>query len=134
MRTGLNLLVFAIGCLLAGGGAIQAAEYFCPVTAKWDGAKEYDAKQMSKYQYSVRILDEKDNAALWRCSYSSIENSNTCDEYAVDHLAIDPSTGIRKYYYFRGHFDVQLFPSGYFIENNGRGSIASGMCKIIEPW
>ncbi len=40
---------------------------------------------------------------------------------------------IKKYYVFKGQFDVQLYPDLTFIENNGRGDIAYGKCELTSP-
>lgn len=30
-------------------------------------------------------------------------------------------------------FDVQIFPGPVFVENNGRGGIAFGRCRVVSP-
>jgi hypothetical protein len=47
----------------------------------------------------------------------------------VDFVARDAFVGHLKYYYLQGQFDVQVLASGDFVENNGRGSIATGWCE-----
>ena len=65
-------------------------------------------------------------------SFSTTAGRVKCDEYPVDYVRTDPNVGIKEYYYFKGHFDVQLYPDMQFIENNGRGSIARGQCSLMR--
>ena len=41
----------------------------------------------------------------------------------------DENVGHTKYCNFRGQFDVQVFSSMEFLENNGRGGLSSGKCE-----
>lgn len=137
------LLVFAV----VFGIQAKAVELTCPITSKVSATTGNSASQerISKYKFEVRIKHESNGATLSRCGFTPSKNRVTCDEYDVDHIAEDqiwvernpddPSEGhkqeyITKYYVYRGQFDVQLFPDGRMIENNGRGSIASGMCGL----
>ena len=57
----------------------------------------------------------------------------TCDRYPMDKVVLDENVKIKKYYLFRSQFDVQLFADLLFIENNGRGGIAFGRCRVVAP-
>ena len=88
---------------------------------------------LSKWQFGVKILDNGQSAILSRCSFETAAGAVTCDDYEVDYIAKDKWVGIKKYYYFSGQFDVQLFADLKFIESNGRGDIAAGSCKLVRP-
>jgi hypothetical protein len=57
----------------------------------------------------------------------------TCDRYKINRVEIDPVAKIKKLYVFRSQFNLQLFASLTFVEDNGRGSISFGTCQIIAP-
>ena len=111
----------------------NAVEYYCEVELKRDYDHIYSQTDLQKWKWGVKIVDSGDNAKISRCSFSSSADEVTCDDYVADYMHSDPSTGIKKYYYFRGHFDVQLFTDLSFIENNGRGSIGRGKCSVTRP-
>jgi hypothetical protein len=46
-------------------------------------------------------------------------------------VEIDKFNGMKKFYYFTGQFDVQLFTDMRFVENKGRTGISYGKCKKI---
>lgn len=117
-----------------------AVEYNCNITRKITETIEYSPQQLSQGQFSVLIEDNKDSAFLSRCSYAYSEEKITCDRYSVDKIVSDDINTlagnlvhIKKYYVFRGQFDVQLFSDLAFIENSGRGDISFGKCKVISP-
>ncbi|WP_281970147.1 MULTISPECIES: hypothetical protein [unclassified Polynucleobacter] len=62
---------------------------------------------------------------------SSYECKVTCDRYSVDRVEVDKFVGIKKFYFFKGQFDVQLFPDMNFVENNGRGGVSYGKCEKL---
>ena len=111
----------------------DAVEYYCNVELKRDYDHVYSQTDLKKSKWGVKILDSGDNAKISRCSFSSSADAVTCDDYMADYIHSDPYTGIKKYYYFRGHFDVQLFTDLSFLENNGRGSIGRGKCIVTRP-
>jgi len=111
----------------------NAAEYSCDVQVKRDYEYVYTSADLRKWKWSVKIVDNGDSAVISRCSFSTSANSVTCDDYSADFVHQDPYIGVKKYYYFRGHFDVQLFSDLSFIENNGRGSIGRGTCRLVRP-
>ena len=113
-------------------GSASATDLYCPVSSKWDEEKRYPTEELIQYQYSVRIVEQDGVITLKRCSFSPSRQIVDCDDYVVDHVETDPHTSIKKYYYFKGQFDVQIFPSGKFIENNGRGTFASGACQASD--
>ena len=111
----------------------NAVEYYCNVELKRDHDHIYSQTDLLKWKWGVKIVDAGDNAEISRCSFSSSADAVTCDDYVAVYIHSDPYTGIKKYYYFRGHFDVQIFTDLSFIENNGRGSIGRGRCKVTRP-
>ena len=126
-----NLAVTLIVLLLPS--ISNAVEYYCDVEVKRDYDRVYSQADIQKWKWGVKIVDKSDNARISRCSFSSSADEVTCDDYMVDYIHSDPFTGIKKYYYFRGHFDVQMFTDFSFIENNGRGSIGRGKCRVMRP-
>jgi hypothetical protein len=102
----------------------------CVVEQKLDASHAYSSAELEKFKFHVEVLVEEETATtrLRRCSFVPSHGRVTCDDYIADRVTTDPVAGIRKYYYFRGQFDVQVFRDGSFIENNGRGSIGFGRC------
>ena len=105
-----------------------SSSYDCKVARKLDSETIYSPTHLEQYKYSVRIKDEQ-KPELERCSYSPSQNKVTCDKYLVDKVEIDKFVGIKKFYFFKGQFDVQLFPDLNFVENNGRGGVSYGKCE-----
>mgnify|MGYP000057670674 FL=1 len=118
-------LAFSLLTSLANG-----ASYDCTVTKKLDFENVYQPSQMEKYKFSARIHDS-DKPKVDRCSIKPNDNKVTCDSYDIDRVEVDKHVGYKKFYLFRSQFDIQLFPDGKFVENNGRGGIAFGTCKLL---
>jgi hypothetical protein len=121
-----------IALMLMIGSQAGAAEYKCEVTKKLDAENNYTAAHLKKWQFSVRVKDYGNKAILSRCSFSSSAGRVTCDDYEATLVNSDPIAGHKKYYYFHGHFDVQIFANLNFVENNGRGSIGFGKCELVR--
>lgn len=124
---------YAILTLLLFCSAAAAAQQLntsdCIVTRKIDSAGRVQSEEdLARWQPSVRVI-EGQTIILQRCSFSTAAGRVTCDSYSVDRIETDAIVGIRKLYYFRGQYDVQIFPDGRFVENNGRGSVAFGQCS-----
>jgi hypothetical protein len=113
--------------------AAGALELVCEVTRKVHPSGTYSDEHVKRAQFSVRIEETTSGAKLSRCSFIQSEQQVTCDAYNVDRVEYDPIPRIKKFYVFRGQFDVQLFPDMTFIENNGRGSVAFGKCRADRP-
>ena len=121
---------FEIGLILiVAAWAANAEELWCKVTRKLDSEREYSREHLDKYKPGVFVRTGAYGATLSRCSYE-FSGKHSCDEYAVDKIEIDNHTGHRKFYYYRGQFDVQIFSNNRFIENNGRGTISFGQCWV----
>ena len=110
----------------------SAAEYFCKVDAKWSSGQQYSSQHLLKWKPAVKIDDKGGYATLYRCSYETSADAVTCDRYSADYVTQD-FNGNKKYYQYNGQFDVQLFANLDFIENNGRGTISMGKCKLVRP-
>ena len=110
-----------------------AAEYDCKVEKKFDSENTYTANKIEKGRFSVKIEDSSGGAFVSRCSLSLSANKITCDRYQVDKVVFDEKVKIKKYYVFQSQFDVQLFSDLLFVENNGRGGIAYGKCRVVAP-
>jgi len=113
--------------------AAQAVEYHCNVEKKFNSEHTYTQSDIEKFQYSVRIEEIGNSALISRCSFSTSEQTVTCDRYVVDKIESDSYVKIKKYYNFRSQLDVQLWRSLFFVENNGRAGIAFGNCKVVAP-
>jgi len=101
----------------------------CHVERKLDSERIYGPDEVVRGKFSVEILLEGATTLLRRCSFAPSVGRVTCDQYEADRVTTDSVVRIRKFYYFAGQFDVQVFSDGSFVENNGRGSIAFGTCK-----
>ncbi len=110
-----------------------AVEYFCTVNKKYDSEYIYSKEQILKGKYSLKIKESNGKAFVARCSDSIIEKKFTCDWYKIDRIEFTKNVNIKKYYYFSGQFDFQLFSNLAFVENNGRGGIAYGKCELVSP-
>ena len=134
-----QLILFCILCLVANQA--YAVEYYCEVTKKIDPENEYSAEMIKRFKYSNKLEEVGNKAFISRCSFSSSEGEETCDRYEVDHIERSPITNaetleklfIVKYYYYSGQLDFQIFPDLKFIENNGRGGIQYGKCRVTSP-
>lgn len=116
--------------LLFQSSFVFSSSYDCKVNRKFDFNSEITPSIIQKYQYSVRIKDTS-KPELERCSFTPSQNRVTCDRYTVDRVETDKFVGIKKFYYFTGQFDVQLYPDMRFVENNGRGGISYGTCEKL---
>lgn len=107
----------------------QAQDLECVVERKYNAHGERSAEDLARWQFSVRIVELPSSIVLQRCSWSSAQERVTCDSYEADYVEMAQGSGIRKFYSFAHQFDVQVWPTGEFVENNGRGSIAFGTCE-----
>lgn len=119
-----------------------AVTYYCEATKKVDPNGEVSEEKMKKWKYANKLEDMGDKAFISRCSFTLSAKKVTCDRYEVDHIERSALWNletkkddkfIKKYYYFRGQLDFQLFPDLSFVENNGRESIQFGKCRVISP-
>lgn len=108
-------------CFVAAASA--ATDLGCIVTRKVDvlNNTEYTTEDLARGKFAV-ILSEEANTVS-RCSFQKSVGEVTCDSYGIDKIEVAPGfVDIKKFYYFAGQFDLQLFGGSSFIENNGRGS------------
>lgn len=127
------LLKSAAVLLTTAATSLSAEVYICNVNYKvefLDGFV-YPAERLLASQFQVRI-DTSLNL-ISSCSVPPYATQSTCDVYQIDHTqrSQTSSSTIIKYYYLYGQFDVQVFGDGKFIENNGRGGLASGVCVKV---
>ncbi|MDA8615061.1 hypothetical protein N9L55_03065 [Alphaproteobacteria bacterium] len=126
----LLVCAFEVGLILSVAACTaNAEELWCKVTRKLDSEREYSRENLDKHKPGVFVRTGAYGATLSRCSYG-FSGKHSCDEYAVDKIEIDNNSGHRKFYYYRGQFDVQVFSNNRFIENNGRGTISFGQCWV----
>ena len=119
--------------LLFAPAIAHSAEYACKVDKKFSYEHEYTSSEIKKWQFSLIIEESESTAYVSRCSFSTSAQEVTCDRYEAEKIVYDENVKIKKYYFFRSQFDVQLFQDLTFVENNGRGDIAYGKCKFIAP-
>lgn len=127
------LLKSAAVLLTSAATSLSAEVFICNVNSKvefLDGFI-YPAERLLASQFQVRI-DTSLNM-MSRCFVPPYATQSTCDVYQIDHTerSQTSSSTIVKYYYLNGQFDVQVFGDGKFIENNGRGGLASGVCVKV---
>lgn len=123
----ISLVVGCAACLcsVASGETLD-----CVVDRKLDTENVYTEEHLARFEPIVRLITITDQPLVQRCSFSPTANRQTCDTYTIDYWTEDSVTRHRKFYYFRGQFDLQVFSSGRFIENNGRGAISFGNCEL----
>lgn len=133
-------LISVIVLVICSPGLVMAVEYDCRVEKKFDSENTYTADHIKKSQFSVKVEEggcstEEGGCSTFvsRCSFIASANKVTCDRYQVDKVVFDENSKIKKYYTFRNQFDVQIFLNLSFLENNGRGGIAYGKCRVVAP-
>ena len=109
---------------------VYSFSYDCKVTRKIEPENIVSNTELKKWKFSIRIHDTP-NPEFERCSFDTGKDRVTCDKYTVDRVETDKFVGIKKFYYFTGQFDVQLYPDMRFVENNGRGGISYGKCEKL---
>lgn len=109
---------------------VDAENLECVVERKFNAHGERSADDLARWQFGVRIIQLPSAVILQRCSWSSAHERITCDSYEAERVEVAPGSGIMKFYSFAHQFDVQVWPTGEFVENNGRGSIAFGTCEL----
>jgi hypothetical protein len=123
--------VVSAGVFLLVSGAASASDRECLVDRKFNVNGEVSQSELAHWQFTVRIVELNDTVILQRCSFSSAADQVTCDSYPAEHVSVSPGFAVTKYYSLFHQFDVQVWPDGQFIENNGRGSIAFGHCDLM---
>ena len=78
-------------------------------------------------------METGEGAFVSRCSFSPSYQKVTCNKYKIDRVTRDENVNIVKFYHFASQFDVQLWPTLFFVENNGRGGVAYGKCIFVTP-
>ena len=116
--------------LLFQSSLVFSSSYDCIVTRKIGLENIVSDGELKKWKFSVKIHDTP-KPELERCSFTPSEKKITCDRFSVDRVEVDKFVGIKKFYYFTGQFDVQLYPDMKFVENNGRGGISYGKCEKL---
>lgn len=111
----------------------MAADHECTVERKFDSERMYTAEQLKQGQFSTRVEETKTQTFVSRCSYASTEGKVTCDRYLVDKVEVDVAQGIKKLYVFRSQYNLQIFSGLTFVEDNGRGTISYGKCRMVVP-
>ncbi len=121
--------------LLTFSSNTWALEYYCKAVDKYDFGIKYGGEAMHGGQFATKVEELEGVTYLSRCSMSYIPDipEITCDRYVVDRVEYDKKAKIKKYYVFSSQFDFQIFPDMGSLENNGRGSVQYGKCKIVSP-
>ncbi len=109
-----------------------AVEFHCDTIKKYSQLGGEAAENLKKYKYQSRIKEDGKKVTFSRCSVETGKGF-TCDDYPVDKVEKDATVGHKKYYYYRGQADLQIFKDLSAIENNGRGQISYQTCKVVSP-
>ncbi len=124
--------VFLVMSFLAAQTAL-AASYECKVDKKYaaDLSVIQSKEEIEKFKFKITIK-EGAKVTLERCSFAPSQNAVTCDNYEPDRVEFTNTqfVKIKKFYVTKSQYDVQIFENLTFVENNGRGSIASGKCIV----
>ncbi|MGR6873539.1 hypothetical protein ACU6U9_14805 [Pseudomonas sp. HK3] len=109
-----------------------ANEYHCKAVEKYSFSIKYTKDIMSLGQFSTRIEEIKKNTYLSRCSMSFKFRPPEirCVRYLVDKIEYDKNIRNKKYYIFKEKIDFQIFSDFSSIENDGKGSVQFGECKV----
>lgn len=135
-------LITTLALVIGLAGTVEANIYTCVAISINDDSGEWSNERLIKWnpETIIKHYGFKDKSpTISRCSWSDIEGKRTCDTYPIDkrEMTVFKRTNyfVDKFYYFRGHLDVQIFqPNGEtsfnYIENNGRGAIRRGKCTL----
>lgn len=110
-----------------------AATYECKVDKKYaaDLTVIQSKEEVEKSKFKLTIK-ESPKFTIDRCSFAPSQNAMTCDILEPDRVKFTNTqyVKIKKFYVTKSQYDVQIFENLSFVENNGRGSIASGKCTV----
>ena len=110
-----------------------AATYECKVDKKYaaDLSVIQSKEEVEKSKFKITIK-EGAKVTLDRCSFAPSQNAVTCDTLEPDRVEFTNTqfVKIKKFYVTKSQYDFQIFENLIFVENNGRGSIASGKCIV----
>lgn len=114
---------------------VVAVEYYCKATQKHDFGITYGGETIYQAGWATKVEELDSGTFISRCSldYKPDIPKISCDRYPVDRVVFDKKSKIKKYYIFSSQFDFQIFPNMNSLENNGRGSVQYGKCKIVSP-
>ena len=134
----LALMRVMVACIAAITPMLaQGVTYRCDVAAvtnpKPDGKVDLLDPDVLQRRQQHAIIEDETEPSVQRCSFTPSVGRVTCDRYEVDRVEIDRNVSLKKFYLFRAQFDIQLFSDLSFIENNGRGGLAYGKCKVTRP-
>ena len=111
----------------------HAGTFECKVEKKYsaDLSVIQTKQEVEKSNFNIKIQEAQDTTVK-RCSFAPSQNAVTCDTYSADRVEFTNTqfVKIKKFYVTNSQYDIQIFEDLSFIENNGRGSIAYGKCKI----
>jgi hypothetical protein len=68
-----------------------------------------------------------------RCSYAERVRRVACVDFELGRIVLDRFIKAKKYDDFGGRYDIQIWPTLEFVENNGRGIISYGKCRVTAP-
>lgn len=83
-----------------------------------------------KHKPFTRVIESNGLYKIQRCSIPFDKDAHTCDIYNVDRIERDVNVGIQKFYVFTAQYDIQIFSDLTYIDNNGRGGLLVGKCKV----
>lgn len=135
-KLAISLLIVALS------STVSATTYEC--RAEWaarlvenasDGLTPIPNSVTKQSQNKLRIIDG-DSVILERCMFIESQNKYNCIPFEIDVVSKDKYIESRKYYNTRTQYDIQLLTLQsekiIYVENNGRGGIATGFCNVID--
>lgn len=127
----MNLKYLIIAALMTQSA--HAATYECKVEKKYaaDLSVIQSKEEVEKSKFKITIK-EGAKVTIDRCSFAPSQNAVTCDILEPDRLEFTNTqyVKIKKFYVTKSQYDLQIFENLTFVENNGRGSMASGKCIV----
>lgn len=139
----LNILLFIPSQLLAdlifdpSSRGYATKHYKCDLAKTIHVKHNTATKDLKRNMYSLFILETdnpkvKNQYTLYKCFYKKPTNKKRCEDIPISKVSLLDGSQIKKYYNLDMQYDLQVFKDLSFIENNGKGVISVGMCKILD--
>lgn len=108
-----------------------ADAYVCtPIFQSVMGKPATNTDFVVKHKPFTRVIESNGLYKIQRCSIPFGKDTHTCDIYNVDRIERDVNVSIQKFYVFTAQYDIQIFSDLSYMDNNGRGGLLVGKCKV----
>jgi hypothetical protein len=111
----------------------HSATYKCEPEFQTVFGKHVENNDFIKSFKPYTLVQDDRDASIQRCSRSFTENKHNCENYKIDRIENDSNVLVKKYYIFKAQYDIQIFKELSYIDNNGRGGMLYGKCKLVSP-